>query len=57
LKKGRTSVVKKVNIKIIDPNNNKQLEEALSDIIAYELVNKEMEKMAEEDVEKVAINL
>ena len=33
-----------VSIKIINPNSHYQLEEALSDMIAYELANREIEK-------------
>ena len=46
-----------INIKIIDPNNNKQLEEALSDMIAYELASKEIYRRFENESEKMAINL
>lgn len=31
-----------VNIKVVDPNTKKQLEEALSDMIAYQLANEEI---------------
>ncbi|MDO5555641.1 MAG: hypothetical protein Q4G09_03015 [Clostridia bacterium] len=34
-----------VKIKVIDPNTNKQLEEALSDMIAYQLANKKVEEV------------
>ena len=36
-----------VKIKVIDPNPNKELEEALSDMIAYQLANKRIEEMKE----------
>lgn len=36
-----------VKIKVIDPNTNKQLEEALSDMIAYQLASKKIEEMNE----------
>ena len=46
-----------ISIKIIDPNNNSQLEEALSDMIAYELASKEIYKRFENESEKVAVNV
>ena len=49
--------MRKINIKILDPNNNKQLEEALSDMIAYELVNREIHTMSENDLEEMAVSL
>ena len=35
--------MRNVNIKIINPNSHFQLEEALSDMIAYELASREIE--------------
>lgn len=34
-----------VNIKVIDPNTNKSLEEALSNMIAYQLANEKLEEI------------
>ena len=36
-----------VKYTVIDPNTSKQLEEALSDMIAYQLVHKKMEEIEE----------
>ena len=36
-----------VKIKVKDPNTNKDLEEALSDMIAYQLANKKVEEVEE----------
>ena len=45
-----------INIKIIDPNSHSQLEEALSDMIAYELVSRGIHKNFENDPEMMEIN-
>jgi hypothetical protein len=50
LTRGGQVAMKKINIKIVDPNNKKQLEEALSNMIAYELANKETNEEMEEVV-------
>lgn len=34
-----------VKIKVVNPNPNKELEEALSDMIAYQLANKKIEEV------------
>lgn len=36
-----------VKIKVINPNTNKQLENALSDMIAYQLASKKIEEVKE----------
>lgn len=36
-----------VKIKVIDPNTNKQLEEALSNMIAYQLASKKIDEIKE----------
>ena len=36
-----------VEIKVINPNTNKQLEEALSNMIAYQLASKKIDEIKE----------
>lgn len=36
-----------VKIKIINPNTNKQLEDAISDMIAYQLADQKIEEIKE----------
>lgn len=37
-----------VNIKVIDPNPNKSLEEALSNMIAYQLANEKIKEIKDD---------
>ncbi|MBR0491027.1 MAG: hypothetical protein IJJ82_03150 [Clostridia bacterium] len=41
-------VISDVKIKVINPNTNRQLEQALSDMIAYQLACNKIEEMEKE---------